>query len=32
MSADRLGSPIGSLSPAHLRQLDACLKAALGLP
>ncbi len=32
MSADRLGSPIGSLSPAQLLQLDACLKVALGLP
>jgi mRNA interferase MazF len=32
MSADRLGSPIGSLSPAQLRRLDDCLKAALGLP
>lgn len=32
MNADRLGSPIGSLAPAQLRQLDDCLKAALGLP
>jgi len=32
MSADRLGSRIGSLSSALLRQLDDCLKVALGLP
>jgi mRNA-degrading endonuclease toxin of MazEF toxin-antitoxin module len=32
MGADRLGSPIGSLSPGLLQQLDVCLKAALGLP
>lgn len=32
MSADRLGSPIGSLSLAQLVQLDACVKVALGLP
>jgi mRNA-degrading endonuclease toxin of MazEF toxin-antitoxin module len=32
MSAERLGSPIGSLSPNQLRQLEDCLKAALGLP
>jgi mRNA interferase MazF len=32
MSADRLGSPIGSLSPAQLQQLDDCLRTALGLP
>jgi len=32
MSADRLGSPIGSLSHAQLRQLDDDLKTALGLP
>lgn len=32
MSADRLGSPIGGFSPTQLRQLEGCLKAALGLP
>jgi mRNA interferase MazF len=32
MSEDRLGTPIGRLSPAQLRQLDVCLKVALGLP
>ena len=32
MNADRLGTPIGALSPALLQQLDACLKAALSLP
>lgn len=31
MSVDRLGNPIGQLSPALLKQLDDCLKAALGL-
>lgn len=31
MSVDRLGSPIGALSPAHLLQLDGCLKVALGV-
>jgi mRNA-degrading endonuclease toxin of MazEF toxin-antitoxin module len=32
MSADRLGSPIASLSPVRPRQLDDSLKAARGLP
>ena len=32
MSEDRLGPPIGTLSPGLLQQLDACLKVALGLP
>ncbi len=32
MSVDQLGSPIGSLSSALMRQLDDCLRAALGLP
>ncbi len=32
MSEDRLGTPIGALSPALLSRLDACLKMALGLP
>jgi mRNA-degrading endonuclease toxin of MazEF toxin-antitoxin module len=32
MSADRLGSSIGTLSSSQMRQLDDCLKAALGLP
>jgi mRNA-degrading endonuclease toxin of MazEF toxin-antitoxin module len=31
MSEDRLGRLIGHLSPAHLQQMDACLKAALGI-
>ena len=31
MNADRLGTPIGALSPVHLLQLDVCLKVALGL-
>jgi mRNA-degrading endonuclease toxin of MazEF toxin-antitoxin module len=32
MSADRLGSPVGKLSPGLLRLLDDALKAALGIP
>jgi hypothetical protein len=32
MSEERIGKVIGRLSAAHLHKLDACLKAALGLP
>ena len=32
MSGDRLGDVIGQLSPDLLLKVDACLKAALGLP
>lgn len=32
MNTDRLGIPIGRLSPALLQQLNDCLKAALDLP
>jgi mRNA interferase MazF len=32
MSEDRTGRGIGKLSPGLLQKLDACLKAALGLP
>jgi mRNA interferase MazF len=32
MNADRLGSPIGNLSPALMHKLNDCLKAALELP
>jgi mRNA interferase MazF len=32
MSEDRIGNVIGKLSPGLLQKLDACLKAALGLP
>ena len=32
MNADRLGTPIGSLSPTLMQQLDGRLKVALGLP
>jgi mRNA-degrading endonuclease toxin of MazEF toxin-antitoxin module len=32
MSADRLDSPIGKLSPRLLQLVDDALKAALGLP
>src|SRR5262245_55857766 len=30
--ADNIDQTLGSLSPTLLRQLDGCLKAALGLP
>jgi mRNA-degrading endonuclease toxin of MazEF toxin-antitoxin module len=30
--ADTIDQTLGSLSPALMQQLDACLKAALGLP
>jgi mRNA interferase MazF len=32
MSEDRIGKVIGRLSPSLMQRLDACLKAALGLP
>jgi mRNA interferase MazF len=32
MTEERIGKVIGRLSAAHLQKLDACLKAALGLP
>jgi len=32
MNADRLGNPVGRLSPTLLQKLDDCLKVALGLP
>ena len=32
MNTDRLGTPIGHLSPALMQQLNDCLKAALDLP
>ncbi len=32
MNADRLGLPIGRLSPALMYKLNGCLKAALQLP
>lgn len=32
MNADRLGSPVGTLTPAMLQLLNAALKVALGLP
>ena len=32
MNADRLGLPIGNLSPVQMQKLNGCLKAALELP
>jgi mRNA interferase MazF len=32
MAESRISAPIGKLSPTLMRQIDACLKAALGLP
>jgi mRNA interferase MazF len=32
VAEDRIGKAIGKLSPAMMRQLDGCLKAALELP
>jgi mRNA-degrading endonuclease toxin of MazEF toxin-antitoxin module len=32
VAEDRLGHPIGKMSAAMMRQLDDCLKVALGLP